>query len=223
MIAYNKTMYHFHVHNEYDPLWKKDNEIIVDRKFNIGRQFFIKNFSTGVFCINPDGIRPIDEVIRLLLEHINTEEKVLELKEMDKAAYLYNMRNIINLLKDSSEIIKYASIFNLEKAMEDVRERYYSPIPSRLNSMFVIDDNSIETWANSYKELDADLYELSLTGNLFKTSAAFTPPLGETYLDSTRLSHAYWNPKIKTQKEIEYTEYLFNGKVKILRKINKEI
>ena len=223
MIACNKTMYHFHVHNGYDPLWKKDNEIIVDKKFNIPKQYFIKNFSTGVYCINPDGMKPIEEVIELLLEHVNTKEKLLELKEADEGVFLYNMKNMINLLKDSSQIIRYASIYNLESALEETRVRYYSVLPSRLNSMFVIDDDNLDFWWKTYKQLDADLYELSLTGNLFKTSAAFTPPLGASHQDTVRMAHAYWNPRIENEFDIKNTEYLFNGKAKILRKINKEI
>lgn len=223
MIAVNKVMYHYHAHNIYDDLWKAGNEIIVDKNFNLPRQNFIKNFSTGVFCLNPNGIQDISNIIDAILVNINTKEKMLQLKEESTSAYLNNMMNIYNLLKDSSSIIRYASIVNLEKAMEETRIKYYSILPSRFNSMFVFDEKELPSWSKKYSLMDADLYELSLTGNLFETSLYFTPQTGISYLDTAIQSHMYWNPRIETEEQMENREYLFNGKAKVLRKINKEI
>ena len=221
MLAYERVMYHFHIRNSFDNKWVEGNEIIVDKKFNIGRRYFINNFSTGVPCIFPDGIRELPEIIELLLSHIDTEEKKLELKELDKKSYLHNMEMIQRVLNDSSEIIKYAGIYNLETALEETRAKYYEYLPSRLNSMFVTDDNGIEYWYKAYSKLPSELYEVSLTGTLFKTSAAFTPPIGYTHLEMLRLSHEYWNPKFINEDQESSVEYLFNGKAKVLRKIKK--
>ena len=105
-------------------------------------------------------------------------KKLLELKNLDEETYLKNMKQIINVLKDSKEIITYAGIYNLENSMETVRREYYGYLPSRLNSLFCVDESDVSLWANRYKEIDCDLYEVSLTGTLFETTAGGTGKAG---------------------------------------------
>ena len=223
MLAYNKVMYHFHTHNCYDKLYKEGNEIIVNKRFNLGRQYFIKSFSTGVYCVSPDGLKDIPEIIQLLLSHIDTKEKLLDLKSLDDSAYLHNMHNVIKVLSDCSEIIRYAGAYNLETALEETREKHYDYLPSRFNSMFLTDDYGLDYWSKVYDKIPSDLYELSVTGSLFQTSAALTPPIALPHLEMLKLAHLYWNPMFKSEEEKETVEYLFTGKAKVLRKINKEI
>lgn len=223
MLAYNKVMYHFHTHNGYDEYYKEGNEIIVNNRFNLGRQYLIKSFSTGVYCVSPDGIKDITEIIQLLLSHVDSKDKLLELKNLNEEAYLHNMANVIKVLGDCSDIIRYAGAYNLETALEETREKHYDYLPSRFNSMFLTDDYGLEYWSKVYKNIPSDLYELSVTGTLFQTSAALTPPIALSHLEIQKLAHLYWNPMFKTEEQKETVEYIFRGKAKVLRKINKEI
>ena len=146
--------------------------------------------------------------------------------------------NYIESLKDTSDSLeKYKvamkklrdgryllpEIFQREVALEISRRLEFPELPSRKHSLFLCDKNSARHWKSSLKinGKSLDLYLVSVTGILFKSSDSFIP-LGYGNLEtSIEEARKYWNPHFERRVEENQAEYLFQGKLKILERINK--
>ena len=110
--------------------------------------------------------------------------------------------------------LDYIDLLTRESIYELYRRLHYPELNSRYNSLFLTDKNGIEYWKSIL--VNHDLYELEVSGKYFKTdsellSSSFLPP----FLVH-ELAKDYWNP---SEIEDDRAEYLFQGDVKVLRKI----
>ena len=201
----NKVMYHYHKLGLYDDIWQEGNEIIVDNNFNSYYGSIIDKFSTGIRFSN--GIVSLDRVIDEYIEEIGIEN--------------VDIKTITNLLKDSSLIIKNINIYNRELMLEKYRKENNPNLPSRLHSIWLADKESLNFWKEQLeKRKKIVLYRVSVTGNLFKSSDSFIPNDELTAKEMYEESSKYWNP-VFSEEDLCKAEYLFQGKVKVLEKINK--
>ena len=199
----DKIMYHYHKLGLYDDIWQVGNEIIIDDNFNSYYGTIIDKFTTGVKCTN--GIFSLDSIIDEYVEEIGLEN--------------VDMKTIINLLKDSSLIIKNINIYNRELMLEKYREDNNPKLPSRLHSIWLADKKSLNFWEGQLNGSGKlKLYRVSITGNLFKSSDSFIPDDELTTKEMYEVSSIYWNPVFR-KDDLEKAEYLFQGKVKVLEKI----
>ena len=201
----DKVMYHYHKLGLYDDIWQEGNEIVVDNNFNSYYGKIIDKFSTGVKCAN--GIFSLDRVIDEYIDEIGIEN--------------VDIKTITNLLKDSSLIIKKINIYNRELMLEKYRRGNNPKLPSRLHSIWLADKESLNFWKEQLNGgRNLTLYRVSVTGNLFKSSDSFIPDDELTAKEMYEASSKYWNPIFK-KEDLCKAEYLFQGKVKDLEKINK--
>ena len=199
----DKIMYHYHKLGLYDDIWQVGNEIIIDDNFNSYYGTIIDKFTTGVKCTN--GIFSLDSIIDEYVEEIGLEN--------------VDMKIIINLLKDSSLIIKNINIYNRELMLEKYREDNNPKLPSRLHSIWLADKKSLNLGGGQLNGSGKlKLYRVSITGNLFKSSDSFIPDDELTTKEMYEVSSIYWNPVFR-KDDLEKAEYLFQGKVKVLEKI----
>ncbi len=199
----DKIMYHYHRLGIYDDIWQIGNEIIVDDNFNSYYGSIIDKFSTGVKCVN--GIFSLDRVIDEYIDDIG-------LGNVD-------LNTIEDLLKCSSLIIKNINIYNRELMLEKYRKENNPKLPSRLHSIWLADKESLSFWKGQFSG-KLKLYRVSITGELFKSSDDFIPDDELTAKEMYETSSNYWNPTFK-EEDLCKAEYLFQGKVKVLEKINK--
>lgn len=201
----DKIMYHYHRLGIYDNIWQVGNEIIVDDNFNSYCSSIIDKFSTSVKCKN--GIFSLEKIIDEYIENIGIDN--------------VNVKTIEKLLKISRAIITNANIYSRESMLEQYRKDNNPGLPSRLHSIWLADNKSLDFWKKQFnitKELV--LYKVSVTGNLFKSSDSFIPDDLLTTKEMYDVSYNYWNPAFK-EEDLCKAEYLFQGKVKVLKKINK--
>lgn len=199
-------MFHYHTLGIFDDIWQVGNEFIVDNSFNSHYTTLINEFNTGVNC-EPDNHRQsFDKVLNYYLKEEN-------LKKLD----WYMLRQ---LLLESRDIIRNVNICNREIALEEYRKRHCSHLPSRFHCIWVTDDISLKFWKEQLRNSKLILFKLSLSGTLFKSSDLFIPddylPLEHMYKSSSR----YWHPNFEEGESLEQAEYLFQGKVKILQKLD---
>ena len=201
----NKVMYHYHKLGLYDNIWQVGNELIVSDNFNSYYGKIINNFNTAVKYNN--GSVSLEMIIEKILKEIGIEN--------------IDLKTIEYLLKDSLNIITNTNIFNRELMLEDFRKDYFPNLPSRLHSIWVTDDKSLDFWekqmSNNKKLV---LYRVSVTGNLFKSSDSFIPDNELTAKEMYESSFNYWNPIFK-EEDLCKAEYLFQGKVKVLEKVDR--
>ena len=201
----DKVMYHYHKLGIYDDKWQVGNELVVDNNFNSFCGSIVDKFTTAVKCEN--AIFSLEKIIDKYLNDISIEN--------------VDLKTITNLLKASSAIITKADMYNRELMLEKYRKENNPKLPSRLHSIWLADKESLNFWEeqlNSRGKLK--LYRVSVTGNLFKSSDSFIPDDELTAKEMYEASSTYWNP-VFSEDDLCKAEYLFQGKVKVLEKINK--
>ena len=201
----DKVMYHYHKLGIYDDIWQVGNELLVDNNFNSFCGSIVDKFTTAVKCEN--GIFSLEKIIDKYLNDISIEN--------------VDLKTITNLLKASSDIITKADMYNRELMLENYRKENNPKLPSRLHSIWLADKESLNFWEgqlNGRRKLK--LYRVSVTGNLFKSSDSFIPDDELNAKEMYEASSNYWNPTFK-EEDLCKAEYLFQGKVKVLKKINK--
>ena len=201
----NKIMYHLHKKGIHDDVWKVGNEIIVDDNFNSDFLDILDDFDTAVNTTDGDRVS-FDEIIT---NYIN--EKALK-KQYEK------------LLKDCIIIIKDTNIFKREMALEQVREAKYNHLPSRKHSVWLIDENNIKYWYDKLVNENnvLELYEVKITGNIFKSNNDLIPDDDICYKDVIKKAEDYWNADLN-KRDLNKNEYLFQGKLKINKKLKYPI
>lgn len=200
MYVQNKLMYHIHTSNEYDELWQEGNEIVVDDNFNSECGLSIPYFNTNVICSD---------------ESVNSLQYFLK-KYLDQGIENLDSKIIEALLKASYRIIYNANRTKCEAALEICRRQKFKLYPSRLHSIWVTDKESLDFWISILK--GTEIFELDLTGTLFKTSDIYIPDNHLSLSEAINQAEDYWNP-IFTKEAEEKKEYLFQGKALIKNKI----
>ena len=196
----NKTMYHIHTPNEYDKLWQEGNILYIDNNFLSESGIALNYFNTSIEQLDGSFVM-FDEILKKHLEQgiENLDEKTIK-----------------ELLEDTYQVIDDINRMRCEWALEMIRESKFNIYPSRLHSLVVISYDSIKFWLNELVE--KEVFELELTGTLFKTSDIYIPDDNMCNYQAMEIAEDYWNPTFTKEAE-EKKEYLFQGKALIKRKI----
>ena len=206
----DKVMYHYHKKGIYDELWGKGKEITVDNNFRSYYSTILDFFTTGVQC-QDDKVSSFDRVISYYLQ--DDIFKTIE-KDLTK-----------QLLLEAKKIITQTNVCRREFALEKMRQNNYPDLPSRLHSIWLTDKENLDFWSkylitdSKLKDEMLQLYELNVTGNLFKSSDYYIPDDKLTMHEMMLQSIKYWNPEFDKDEALNGIEYLFQGKVKIIKRI----
>lgn len=86
-----------------------------------------------------------------------------------------NREMLIQFLNESRRIISDTNVYKREFALEEYRKIHYPHLPSKKHSIWVADEKQIEFWRTQFKDSELELFQISLTGTLFKSSDKFIP------------------------------------------------
>jgi len=198
MFVEDKEMYHIHTSNKYDELWVPGNTIVVDDSF---KSHFRKMFEmTMIGILNPsDELVPIDVIMK---EYLKRDDITLE-----------QYKELIDM---AAEIIHNMSLKERENTLELVRQQKFPHLPSRNSSIWLTDEKDLEYWQEQLGE-QQEIFKVSATGNLFKTTARLLPSRKTIQPEMYNQAIMYW--EAKDIKEDDNIEYLFQGKLKLLERI----
>ena len=196
----NKTMYHIHTPNKYDEMWQEGNELIIDDNFYSECGLSIPYFNTDV--VSSDGS---------LISIVGPLRKYL-----DEGIEKLTMEEIKTIFEDVYRILYNNNQTKCEAALEICRREKFKLCPSRLHSLWVTDKDNLDYWLNILN--GKEIYELNLTGTLFKTSDIYIPDDNLSLVQAIKATESYWNPNFTEEAE-EKKEYLFQGTALIKRKI----
>ncbi len=109
-----------------------------------------------------------------------------------------------------------------EVAFEKIRNEHFKELPSRDKCLFVCNVDNRVLWYNyltkqkdSNKLCPVEIYEVELTGNIFRADASFFEDFWhDKNVDSI---FSYWNGVVRNADKIEH---LFVGHVKVVTKIS---
>lgn len=209
MKVVNKKMYHYHRRDIHPELWIPKKKIIVDDNFN---SLFGKMYEPL-----------LSHAVELYLMYL--EDPINNKSSLDA------FNNILN-----EGIQKYTEIFKRETILEVSRRLKDSSLPSREHCIWLCDEEGIVHWKdaldcshhpessfNGHLASDTvtilEIFQVSVTGDLFRTSDFFIP---DSYLPTEELfeeSKKYWDPNFTEKYQERQTEYLFQGELKILKKL----
>lgn len=196
----NKTMYHIHTPNKYDEMWQEGNELIIDDNFYSECGLSIPYFNTDV--VSSDGS---------LISIVGPLRKYL-----DEGIEKLTMEEIKTIFEDVYRILYNNNRTKCEAALEICRREKFKLCSSRLHSLWVTDKDNLDYWLNILN--GKEIYELNLTGTLFKTSDIYIPDDNLSLVQAIKAAESYWNPNFTEEAE-EKKEYLFQGTALIKRKI----
>ena len=192
-----KELYHFHNYEWNKELWTPGSEI--DNAENYYSKFYIDTLYFRPVKLTKQGYSFFPNIISSYLK-----------EEQDKETY-------IKLLKDAETCIREYTYQKREMILELVRKEIDPELPSRKNSIYLTDKESLEFWREQLKNPNRPLmlFRVEVTGDIFKSSDILLPTpemdIEETYEQSKK----YWNPNFNEIDNDKY-EYLFKGKIKVL-------
>lgn len=202
MEVIEKEMYHFNRANSRKDIWQVGNIFEM-------QEDFISDFYNRAFHFKP--------VVNTSSGELQAFSRIIDdylEEEQEKETY-------INMLKDASILLKGFSLQKQELILEQARKEINSELPSRKNSIWLCDEKGMEFWKQELNKKDSfmKLFKVNVTGNLFKTSDIYIPNNDTDIIEAYEQAKKYWNPDYNNLDE-ERVEYLFNGKVKVLEKID---
>lgn len=206
--GYNMKFYNIHRSNQYDDLYYEGSSFIVGDKPNQLRNDFLSRSIT--YIDHTEKKNDITINYRKPLRDLINVEKISSMSDKEKIE-LVNMvyGNLHDIEIDLRELI-----------LEDVRLRYFNDRPSRNSCMWITDYKSLSYWKRNLKsKSEVSIFEVDVDGNLFVSTDTLLP---YGYLSSEHIyeqSFKYWNPKEEDLKNAKDKEYLFEGRVKILRRV----
>ena len=109
-----------------------------------------------------------------------------------------------------------------ELGLEYIREKKFPNYPSRKHCICLVGhkQNQLDYWIEQLKENEVTLFEVeTLGGKLFKERNALLPIPSNSFKEIIEKSLSYWQCNQKIEYEDE--EYLYEGKIKIIKKIPK--
>lgn len=114
-----------------------------------------------------------------------------------------------------------SSINTREMILEEVRRESYPTLPSRYKCIWLTDEEGIEFWIPEIIKKDGkyEIYKVNADGNLFLSTNTLLP---DCYLKNKAMyeqAHKYWNPNPEYLKTAKDKEYLFEGELKLIKKI----
>jgi len=208
----NRHMYHFHPEGCYDDVWKIGNSFTVDDKWESIFKKLTFNCSEIV-----QGRENDIYIARYIVDILKEDLKNL------------SHEDLIVTLRIAAKTIQNRSMALREIALEEYRRKNCPELPSRFSSIWVTNKAGIKFWEEMFthdkysgaKE-SRELLELELTGNLFKSSDEFLPQNGVSYKKCLEAAEMYWNPDFSKEHDRSKVEYLFQGNVRVLKKINRD-
>ena len=201
-------LYHIHKPNKYDELYKEESTILVGNNYNaFTNDFFNRSGAYLKNSVEKDGqIYDYYSNITELLEN----EKIANMSEEEKKKALEVIRTYVhNSEMDMREMI-----------LEQVREACFSHLPSRRYCMWLTDEDSIETWMKNLRYSDGyQLFEVEADGNIFVSTNKLLPCGHHRVRMIYEESFRYWNPQEEDLRDAKDKEYLFEGNLRILRRV----
>lgn len=195
MYVTDQIFYHIHKINEYSSQWTPGKQIDFTKKqLNKFNAFYSQ--SVRQFFLNGEGLLPIQAVQFILSNAKSLPEEI-----------------ILDFIKFTNDVFGDYAIYLRERVFEDVRQLYFSNLPSRRTGIWVFPLSAKEYWC-SILTGEKRILKLNLTGVMHRAdqrhlNAEIIP---ENIL--RQRAFEYWTGSDGTNPAEE--EYLFEGIVKVL-------
>ena len=199
----------FHVHNPgyLDELYEVGNTITIgelENKLRLDLLKEAKRYASLIRFKMVNGSLLCDRNGNLI-----TVNDIPNLSEYDQALLCYRIYGpTFDNMKDIRELV-----------LEEIRSMYYPEKPSRYTCMWLTDEDSLIFWKNMISPNAAQIFEMDVSGKLFASTNELLPWIMSTPEEMQKKGYNYWNPTNEDLKGSRTKEYLFEGKARVLRRI----
>ena len=201
-------LYHIHKPNKYDGLYEEGNIFVVGNSRNTFMDEFLDRTASYLHHSEEKDGKILD--VRHNIDELLDLERIKNMtKEQQEEVFYIIKKYVINSEIDFRELI-----------LEEVRSRYFVNLPSRRKCIWLCDEQSLEKWIK-YLEAkdDAKIFEVETKGNLFVSRDSLLPQLHYPRDVMYKMAYDYWNRSEESLKDADDKEYLFQGEVKLLRRV----
>lgn len=214
-------LYHIHVLGTEDKLYKEDNEIVINDKVYKNR-LYTRSKNTS-FIVSEDRYPRLFRIVNEINKMVGFAPvgKYINIGDIMPFVLEYGSNEeIIKALEDSKRMLYEASFAKRELSVEEYRKDCESDKPSRMHSMFATTEDGVDYWKNNIVFSDADIYRVEPINEPFWTNEQLLPLETSSYEESYNSSKRYFNPRKKDLGTVS-DEYLIQGRVKILEKVDE--
>lgn len=197
-LVVNKKLYHFDSFDN-EEMWHEGNEFKIDKNYTSFAGFFFKD--EPIYYDKEKKIKLFD-AIDYAKRGLLTKEEYIDLSNKLKV-YLYN------------EPISY-----IEYILESIRRLEYPTYVSRAHCLYLTDYAGIDFWKEHLRA--KNLYEVLVSGKLFQSYNVLLPDYRNSIENRGYQARCYWRGDLGVlpfEHKIDDKEYLFQGRVKVLRKL----
>ena len=199
----NKKFYHFVDYkikmNEF--LWQVGNSFVIDDKYDAFANHFLDDYPCLFFDMK------------------NREDLLFE-KVDEAVSGNLSKEDILKLAYYVKRYLNNAPIVMREYVLENIRKQEYPNLISRSHCLYLTDEASIPYWQERLSG-ERTLFEVAVSGNVFMSYAHLLPSMYSNVRNQEYQARCYWENKLEAHPSDfrDDKEYLFQGRVKVLRKI----
>lgn len=210
-------LYHIHILGNHDEKYKPNNELIIDGNYNNNLYNMVVNAKYMVPAIDFK-----DLIVKMNIDVVENQVNLYDIvNEVSKYGTKEEKEKLLKYLHDVKD---YSRVAQRELALEEYRKKYANDKPSRLHSLYAYKDNveGYYYWLTNLSYTKADIYLIDVLDIPFKTNAGLLPIETLRSQDLNADCAVYFNPESSNKFIMpETTEYLIQGKVKILEKVEE--
>lgn len=202
-------LYHVHRINQFDKDFSIGNTLEFGNKYND-----LKSRSMNHCCMFQDDIIKKEDEGRIVLRDLETFISFDKIKNMSVSRQL-------DLLTAVKKYIHNSKLDIREMILEEVRLREHPNYPSRYTCAWLTDEASLPYWCEALNVQEEEYVALQVEadGNIFVSTDDLLPRSCMSNEDIYKGAYQYWNPSEADLKR-NAREYLLDGKMKILKRVN---
>ena len=202
-------LYHIHKLNEHDESYEEGIILYPGSEFNKMHERSLENTTSYIASIREkNGISyryrtPFTDYLEKKLKRKNTSDEE------------YN--SMINFI----QVYMYNSAIDFrEMILEEVRREFYPTLPSRYSCIWLTDEECLEYWKKQLNVKDKyEIFKVEAIGNIFVSRDFLLPGIHLPHGSMYKLAHGYWNPSEENLRNVKDKEYLFEGELKLIKRI----
>ena len=128
-----------------------------------------------------------------------------------------NYINACKLLEFANIIISEYQMLLRENTYEEIRTKNFSYLPSRTRCIWLCKEKQLEFWKKQLCGKKYKIFKVKVFGETFKSNNNMIVVPSTSYNKTKEMAQKYWNYKSNEEKEND--EYLYIGKIEVIKEI----
>lgn len=131
-----------------------------------------------------------------------------------------DLNKIFESLKFADLIINEYQMLLRENAYEEIRKTFFNDLPSRTTCIWLCKEKQLKFWLEQFKGSNHKVFKIKIFGKAFKSNNSLLVAPSNSYNNMKEMAKKYWSYTEK--KENEQDEYLYVGKIEVIKEISTD-